>query len=237
MTRRSKRPGEDRPGDRILPATGDRYSWDTDYTKRGRLWGGSSPALPVLLPGSRILELGCGNGKSLQNMTRQGWDVIGIDYSLPATALCRKNTGIENVAIIAGDARALPFRPGTFDAIFAYHILGHMLAADRRKSAAEITRVLGPSGSIYFRAFSGGDLRFGSGRELEDGTFLRGTGIFTHYFTRNEVAGLFFPLEPVSLDSHRWTMRVRGKDLVREEITAVLKYVPGMWYPELILHI
>jgi len=154
-------------------------------------------------------------------MVGRGWEVAGLDYSLPALWLCRDTSGRENFNAVAADARELPFGPGTFDAVFAFHILGHMPAADRKRSAAEIIRVLSRSGSVYFRSFAEGDLRQGTGRQLERGTFVRGTGILTHYFTCSEVSDLFLPLEPISLDNHTWTMRVRGRDLIREEITAV----------------
>ena len=200
---------------------GDRAAWDTDYASRGKLWGGSSSSLPDLPPGSKVLELGCGNGKSLGAMSAKGWDVTGIDFSLPAVGMCRRILGPGIPDVVAADSRILPFRTGAFDAVFAFHVLGHMLVGDRVKSAAEIVRVLGQSGTFHFRAFSVADLRFGKGNEVEDATFVRGTGIPTHYFTLAEAADLFSALLPVSLDSHRWTMRIRGEDLVREEIAAV----------------
>ena len=216
------RPDPACPESPLSPATDDRNAWDDDYTARGRLWGGSNPALPLLPPGLRVLELGCGDGRSLRTIAGRGWHITGLDYSLPALRLCRDASGRENFNAVAADARVLPFGAGTFDAVFAFHILGHMLAADRERAVAEILRVLSRSGFVYFRSFADGDLRQGTGRELEEGTFVRGTGILTHYFTCSEVARLFSPLVPLSLDTQRWTMRVRGRDLIREEITAVL---------------
>jgi ubiquinone/menaquinone biosynthesis C-methylase UbiE len=42
-----------------------RDAWETGYRTRGRTWGGSPGCLPPIHPGSRVLELGCGDGKTL----------------------------------------------------------------------------------------------------------------------------------------------------------------------------
>jgi hypothetical protein len=64
-------------------------------------------------------------------------------------------------------------------------------------------------------------MRNGTGKKVEDSTFLRGTGVLTHYFTENEVKTLFSPLIRESVRTRYWTMRVRGRDLRRAEIVAV----------------
>ena len=42
-----------------------------------------------------------------------------------------------------------------------------------------------------FSGFLNRDFRYGQGNETEPGTFLRGNGIQTHYFTGQEVVDLF----------------------------------------------
>ncbi|MBP1928443.1 SAM-dependent methyltransferase [Methanolinea mesophila] len=42
-----------------------RDAWDTGYRTRGRVWGGSPGLVPELPAEGRILELGCGDGKTL----------------------------------------------------------------------------------------------------------------------------------------------------------------------------
>jgi hypothetical protein len=66
-------------------------------------------------------------------------------------------------------------------------------------------------------------MRAGQGEEAEPGTFRRGGGILTHYFTEGEVMGIFCELEPVSIGTQSWTMRIKGKDLLRAEVEAVFK--------------
>jgi len=154
-------------------------------------------------------------------MIGKGWHMAGADFSAPACAMCRSAIGPGTHDITVADARMLPFRDRVFDAAFASHVLGHLSCEGRMEAAAEISRVLKKSGLLFFRAFSSGDFRSGTGTEIEPGTYLRGTGIRTHYFGTEEVTDLFPQLTPVSLDSDRWTMRVRGQDYNREEIVAV----------------
>ena len=52
-------------------------------------------------------------------------------------------------------------------------------------------RVLRPGGEVRFKAFSRADMRFGKGEEVEPGTFIRGAGVLTHYFSRGRGAGPF----------------------------------------------
>jgi hypothetical protein len=61
----------------------------------------------------------------------------------------------------------------------------------------------------------------GQGEMVEEGTYLRGAGILTHYFTEEEVELLFCDLLPISVSTHRWKLRVKGKDLARAEVEAV----------------
>ena len=57
-------------------------AWDKDYASRGRLWGGAVMDLPHLPEGSAVLELGCGDGKTLSGMPG-GWKIVALDISQP----------------------------------------------------------------------------------------------------------------------------------------------------------
>jgi ubiquinone/menaquinone biosynthesis C-methylase UbiE len=129
--------------------------------------------------------------------------------------------GNDRVDRSVADARYLPFKDEAFDAVIAVHVIGHMPKPDRNLSSSEAARVLKPGGSLVFRDFSVNDFRYGTGDETECSTFRRGTGIITHYFFESEVTGLFSALRPVSITPRRWTMKVRGTTLLREEVEAV----------------
>jgi SAM-dependent methyltransferase len=116
------------------------------------------------------------------------------------------------------DGCSLPFRTAVFDAVFALHVLGHAEGPGRQRMASEIFRVLRNGGELFFRGFAVGDMRYGKGEEIEPGTFRRGNGIITHYFTEQETKELFSRFTPGPVGTGHWKMWIRGKELPRAEI-------------------
>lgn len=198
--------------------------WDEDYQLRGRLWGGRSSTLPHVPQSSRILELGCGNGKTTASLVQAGCSVTAIDLSPHAASLCHKTCpDVDRLGILIADCRTTPFRNETFDVIMASHIVGHLTCTGRRQLAQEIFRLLASEGTVHFCDFSKGDFRYGRGLETEEGTFTRQNGIMTHYFTTEEVKSLFAGLAVQSLIQRDWEMRIRGMVYPRAEIVAEFK--------------
>jgi SAM-dependent methyltransferase len=194
-------------------------AWDRDYRRRGRIWGGSAKGMPDLPEDARILELGCGDGKTLAALAGGGRMIAALDVSAQALRLCRSVA--PGAAQILADARCLPFHEECFDAIFAFHVTGHMLATGRRMLACEAARVLACGGRLFLREFGAQDMRAGKGERVEPGTFRRGNGILTHYFTECEVEGLFRELFPAIVGTHSWKLRIKGEDQIRSEVEAV----------------
>ncbi|OPY48675.1 MAG: hypothetical protein A4E49_03424 [Methanosaeta sp. PtaU1.Bin112] len=192
-------------------------AWEKDYISRGRLWGGAVVDLPAVPEGSLVLELGCGDGKTLVALPG-GCRVVALDVSSKALRLARSVRA--DAAFIQADAGCLPLRDSSFDAVFAFHVASHLLADARRALAAEAARVLKPGGRLFFRDFSDRDMRAGGGVEVEPATFRRGSGIFTHYFTEDEAVALFCGLRLASVGTHCWKMRIKGEDHLRAEVQA-----------------
>lgn len=199
-------------------------SWNNDYQRRGRLWGGNAAPLPKIPRSSRILELGCGDGKTAASLVLAGFSVTAVDFSSHAASLCRNIcTDPDRVRILIADVRNTPFRNESFDIVIASHITGHLSLSGRRHLASEVLRILAPAGMLCFRDFSTEDFRYRRGKETETGTFMRKNGIVTHYFTEVEVLTLFSGLAVQSFIQHRWEMRVRGTVFSRAEIVVEFK--------------
>lgn len=197
-------------------------AWNAEYQRKGAVWGGAVHYLPFLSPGSRVIELGCGNGKTLSAMIGWGWDVTAVDFSSRAVTMSRMNPGILTKADhCMADARSLPFAAGSFDAVFAVHILSHLFRGDRTTAVAEAKRVLKKGGVLYFSGFSDEDFRSGKGTTGEEGTVTKGSGISTHYFTEPETRDLFCNLTLQSITTARWSLRIRGQAHSRAEIQAM----------------
>lgn len=156
-----------------------RKSWDREYRLRGKLWRGKLKEVGIyeknLVPGM-TLDNGCGNGKG----TPIVGDVTGLDFSKFALYL------YEGGDRVLGDIVNLPFKSRTFANVLFIHSLDHLNGGERIQALAEAVRVLKDDGILLVRAFSRQDFRCGKGVETEDGTFLRGTKITTHYFDREE---------------------------------------------------
>lgn len=97
--------------------------------------------------GDRVLILGCGTGSDLKYLP-PGAHVTPIDAA-PAMVRRTKDRaerlGIEVDARV-GDAQALPFEDGTFDAVLLHLILS--VVPDPQAVAAETARVLAPGGRV-----------------------------------------------------------------------------------------
>lgn len=78
------------------------------------------------LAGGVVLEAGCGSGRFLDVASRMGArEVVGIDLSLATEAAWRNLASRPNVHVIQADVFRLPFREGTFDAIYSIGVLHH----------------------------------------------------------------------------------------------------------------
>ena len=201
---------------------GEAGTWEREYAAKGRIWGGAAHNLPEIPRGERVLEIGCGNGKTSRTLTERGCEVVGIDLSRSALDLCRSEVPINaGGEILLADARSLPFEDRAFFAVFALHVIGHLPKEGRERAAQEASRVLRPGGTLYFTGFSREDFRIGNGSEIEPGTILRKNGIATHYFSEEEVSDLFDGLCPLGCTTRRWTLTVRGQAFPRAEIAAI----------------
>ncbi len=221
----------------------DLLAWNREYRDKGRIWRGAAPKLPDLPAGSRVLELGCGNGKTLAAMLRCPWRIAALDLSPLAVRLGRDGAAgllagsgpAESVRprrslgadFVAADAVSLPFRASTFDAVFAFHVIGHLREEGRSQAAQEAARVLKPSGRLFFLEFGVEDMRMGKGEEVEPMTFRRGGGVLTHYFAEGEVLEIFEVLRQVSIVTDRRITRIMGKDHLRSEVEAEFIKVEG----------
>ena len=103
-------------------------------------------------PGDRVLDVACGPGNFSRDFARAAGDglVVGIDASASMLDVAVRDTAAGNVAYIRGDACALPFRDGSFDAICCFAAL--YLIEEPMLALAEIVRVLAPGGRVALLA-------------------------------------------------------------------------------------
>lgn len=92
--------------------------------------------------GEKILEVGCGRGYLTRELTRLGWDVIGVDANPKAVSLAVS----DRVRYMR--AETLEFDDAAFDHVVAVHSIEHIPQID--EALAEMARVLKPGGKALF---------------------------------------------------------------------------------------
>lgn len=101
-----------------------------------------------LQAGWRVLDVATGTGNAALAAARFGCDVVGIDYVPALLERGRRRADAEGLSVDLreGDAEALPFDDGSFDAVVS--IYGAMFAPDHGRTASELARVCRPGGRI-----------------------------------------------------------------------------------------
>ena len=95
-------------------------------------------------PSSRILDLGCSGGVTIQQLVRAGYtDVGGLDVSPAAIERCR-SVGLTNLH--AMDAQAPDLPNDSYDLIIASDVLEHL--ADEQAALQAWCRILRPNGVL-----------------------------------------------------------------------------------------
>jgi ubiquinone/menaquinone biosynthesis C-methylase UbiE len=95
--------------------------------------------------GLRLLDVAIGDGVYLDWLPR-GWSVVGVDISRVQLAACRRRVGDRDVALVMGEAEALPVRDGRFDA--ALSIGGFNYFNDPERALREMARAVKPGGVV-----------------------------------------------------------------------------------------
>ncbi len=94
----------------------------------------------ALSAGARVLDAGCGSGRTLQELVDYG-EVSGIELDVDSAELAR-GRGFDNVVV--GRLEELPWAQDTFDLITCLDVIEH--TPDDRVTLAELLRVAQPGG-------------------------------------------------------------------------------------------
>jgi ubiquinone/menaquinone biosynthesis C-methylase UbiE len=141
-----------------LAWTYDSVSWIVSLGQWQR-W--QSAAIPYL-DGKRILEIAHGPGHLLVELSRQDYEVFGLDLSPQMGQQARKNLSDSNekAPLTRGDVRALPYAQESFESIVSTFPAEFIVDS---RAIREMNRILVPGGCIVIvpeaRLKDGGLLR------------------------------------------------------------------------------
>ncbi|HWE81637.1 MAG TPA: methyltransferase domain-containing protein [Gaiellaceae bacterium] len=135
---------EDARGARRLAGKVDPETWVEAYIR------------PLLRPGSRVLDVGCGSGTmtAAASATYPECEFVAVDRSdarvrVAAEAL----SAFENATATLGWAEELPFDDESFDLVWTRFLLEHV--PDKGQVVAELARVTRPGGRLLLQDLDG----------------------------------------------------------------------------------
>jgi len=107
-----------------------------------------------IIPGMKVLDVGCGRGELVFYAARQGAQCAGIDYSLEAIKLAqlagkKKTKTLRNrVKFCVMDAKRIKFKESTFDVVFLADVVEHLYDYELKVVFKHIKRVLKKDGVL-----------------------------------------------------------------------------------------
>lgn len=101
----------------------------------------------------KFLDVGCGFGRNLFYMAKQGFNCSAFDLSIHAVELTKEkakeqNINLENICV--ADMLSFPYENESFDCLLALNVISHTDKNGFEKTLKEIKRVLKPNGEAYF---------------------------------------------------------------------------------------
>lgn len=125
----------------IEPTDVDRYEAALDVQTRDRM-----QALEALglAPGARVLEVGCGDGRTLAAMLAAGWDVHGIEPDAGKAEAARARVGAYRVSRATLSSVDVT---GPADAVVSFHVVEH--TRDPVGVLVAMRRLLRPGGLVW----------------------------------------------------------------------------------------
>jgi ubiquinone/menaquinone biosynthesis C-methylase UbiE len=154
----------------------------------------------------RILDLGCGAGRHTVLLAQMGLEVLGVDVSPRGLSATRDRFSpqLPHAVLCQACMTHLPYRNAEFDAVVSTYVIYHGTLELIQRAVAEIERVLLPGGGILLTLMSTRGYRFGTGVEIEPGTFLPDTGpdvrLPHHFFDRESASRLLSSFDQVKME-------------------------------------
>ncbi|MDR2817409.1 MAG: class I SAM-dependent methyltransferase [Oscillospiraceae bacterium] len=161
----------------------------------------------------KVLDVGCGAGRHLRFLAREGFDAYGIDFSESGIGHAKKQLECEGLNAVCQVATVdkIPYDDNYFDGCLAIGSIYYCTADAIKKAADEIFRVLKPGGKALVVVRSTEDYRFKGGREVEHHTIIGEEtdkskcaasehGMSLYFFDRKELEELFNKFSKITID-------------------------------------
>ena len=178
--------------------------FDSQYARNESYWGEQPNLLVPLIsshlkPGSRVLIIGCGEGRDALFLARLGFDVVGTDLADKGLEKARRlaeGNGCK-LQLLKLDAHLPHDHLGFFDGILLMNIMQFMQPNSITIQLAHFQSLVRPGGIFSVEVFTIDDPHYRDW--LKSGMQLKGSLIFKHptrkypvrFFDRGELASYF----------------------------------------------
>lgn len=120
-------------------------------TRNNYPWKGVRGFCEKIPPGSKLLDVACGNGRNIKHFVGTDIHAEGVDNCQPLLDICTKR----GIKVTHADMTNLPFDDNQFDYCICIAAIHHLSTSERRRKAIqEIIRVLKPGGSYYLSVWA-----------------------------------------------------------------------------------
>ena len=175
--------------------------WDKlwrDDTYVARNWIDPDPDIVRLSPimhghgVQRVLDLGCGPGRHVLSLSRQGFEMHGLDISAAGVERCQKAVEQQHLTatVQVADMLSIPYPDAYFDWVLSVQVIYHTTAATLQQALQHVRAKLKPGGWLYVTFAPVENITPESGREIEPRTYRHeedGEPLLHHYVIPEEI--------------------------------------------------
>lgn len=103
------------------------------------------------LPREKILDMCCGTGSATYYISKKSGKrsrIMGLELSSGQLSIAKKESALEDIRFIEGDAECTPFKDNSFNKVFITHALHEMPRESRKRVLRESRRILKNNGTM-----------------------------------------------------------------------------------------
>lgn len=134
------------------------------------------------LEGTKILDVGCGNGKDCKYISQKGFDINGIDLSVGMLEIAKERVPEGKFEVM--DIANITYPDNSYDGIISNCSLFHVPTEELPKTLESFARILKPNGKLLLI------LQEGLGETMVEEPYRKGVHIYMNYFSLEQIQNL-----------------------------------------------